>query len=441
MENSLYSWYLAQNLKLHVNCPTVIKNRRITDGRMGGTETKSQVGISAFCAVIVLIVAFVFLRDEVNLLQNSSLEAATYTGCDSKIITTSRRGAGSGRTQTQYATVAVSESGVKVTGPYIHPSSTSCQKRMFRETGIFVHSLDTKNSRINSFFDFWLLPFVLTILFIIFAVGTVKQTVFGNRLRYAPSIAYLGGAIFAVAMYWMDYERAAVSIAAANGIMPNSTAEFPDDFLDHCIRNTMKEGGYRHEVEIQTLRCQEMRLTSLARLEGLQGLEQLYLQGNKLTSLESMPKLPSLKVLSIASNETTSLSGIENAPALQELQSNKNKVASIEELSALKDLQTVAFMFNNVSDLTPLETLQELRSINFNYNKISDISALSNKPKLAEINLFSNAINDISPLYGNDGLEMLGLVGRKNTIQCDQVDQLLRRVSFKIHDSWREYCH
>ena len=98
-------------------------------------------------------------------------------------------------------------------------------------------------------------------------------------------------------------------------------------------------------------------------------------------------------------------------------------------------------MFNNVSDLTPLETLQELKSINFNYNRISDISALSNKPKLAEINLFSNAINDISPLYGNDGLEMLGLVGSRNKIQCDQVDQLLRRVSFNIHDSWREYCH
>ena len=349
MENSLYSCYSAQNLKLYLNCPTVLKKRRTTDGSMGGAETKSQTGISAFCAVIVLAVAFFFLRDEVNLLQNSSLEAATYTGCDSKIMTTSRHGSGRGRTQTQYATVAVSESGVKVTGPYIHPSSTSCQKRMFRETGIFVHSLDTKSSRINSFFDFWLLPFVLTILFIIFAVGTVKQTAFGNRLRYAPSIAYLGGAIFTVAMYWMDYERAAVSIAAANGIMPNSTAELPNDFLDRCISNTMKEGGYRHEAEIQTLRCQEMRLTSLARLEGLQGLEQLYLQGNKLTSLESMPKLPSLRVLSIASNETTSLSGIENAPALQELQSNKNKVASIEELSALKDLQTVAFMFNNVS--------------------------------------------------------------------------------------------
>ena len=397
--------------------------------------------ISACCAVIVLVVAFFFLDDEVALLQNSTLEAATYTGCAAKLFKTSNRHSGGRRNRSQYATIAISESGIKATGPYLHLSRERCEKRTFRETSIFVDSLDTRNSRINSFVDFWLLPFVLGILFMVFALGALKRTAFGKRLRFVPHVLYVGGAVSALGIYWVDYERAPIFIAAADGNEQFSSAHYSSDFLDRCIRNTMREGGYRHEREIQRLSCQKMSISSLARLEGLENLEQLYLQGNKLDNLDTMPLLPNLKVLSIASNNSTSVSGIESAPALRELQSNLNKVASIEELDTLEELQTVAFMRNNISDLSPLATLQNLKSVNFSSNNISDLSALSNKPTLAEVHMFGNAITDISPLYENNGLENLAIVGRSNTIQCDQVQRFLSRVSFKIHESWREYYH
>lgn len=76
---------------------------------------------------------------------------------------------------------------------------------------------------------------------------------------------------------------------------------------------------------------------------------------------------------------------------------NSNKVSSIDELRVLNNLQTVAFM--------------------------------------------SNEISDISPLFNSRNLEELNIVGRVNTIRCEQVEHFLSEVSFKIHDSWRERCH
>jgi len=400
---------------------------------------RTPIITSIACATVVLVLAFFFLDDEVALLQDSTLETATITGCDYKISKQTRQSRR--RNSARYASIAITPSGEKIRGAYIHPSRSSCEKRLYRDTGVFVSGLDNRLSRINSFYDFWLAPFIFTTLFLVFVMSALRASAIGTQIGYAIHIVAAVIPAVLLATYWMDYETKPISTALGSGSNTSAENNFSNELLDRCIKNTLIEGDYANEQEIQKLICQEMKISDLSRLKGLTGLERLYLQSNKLDNLNTLPNLPNLKVMSIAANKMTSLSGITNAPNLEELQSNSNKVARIDELRALNNLQTVAFMFNKISNLSPLATLQDLKSVNFNYNDISDISALANKPKLASVHMFSNKITDISPLFDSSGLEELGIVGKANTIRCEQVEQLLSQVSFKIHDSWRSRCH
>ena len=389
---------------------------------------------SGICAVIVLVLAFVFLDDEVELLQNSSIESATISGCAYKEFTRK------GRRNSQYATVAVTESGLNVTGHYIHPTRAGCEKRLYRDTKVLVADLGKEHNRIYSFFDFWLVPFLFGFVFVVCALSTLSATKYRKPFIYTSHFVVITTIFFLFATYWVNYESEPNSLTLGAGDTNSAKSAFSSNLLDRCIRNTLLEGGYQHERDIQILSCQKMSLTDLSRLQGLNGLERLYLQDNKLENLNTLPNLPNLRVLSIAANDTTSLSGIGNAPSLQELQSNLNQISSIDELRTLEKLETVAFLYNSVSDISALANLQNLKSVNFTNNEISDISALANKPKLADIGLFGNSITDISPLFDNLGLEKLAMVGRKNRIPCEQVEYLLSRISFKIHEQWRELC-
>ena len=412
---------------------------------------KKAIVTPAIFALIVLLAGVFFLHDEFELLQNSTVETATVSSCDSKRFR--RSGKRSNGYVTQYALFAISDYGISAKGPYIHPTRELCQKRLHRDLKILVSDLTTQGNRIYSFFDFWLAPFLFGLAFVMCLVSASVYLTGRKQLSHANTALAITAPLLLAASYWLDYESSAASIvpgtggsasnsassSASNSVLRDAQLSSPS--LDRCIRKTLYEGGYKHERDIQKLICQEMNITNLARLEGLNSLERLYVQDNKIADLRSLPRLENLRVLSIANNDTTSLAGIANAPALQELQSNSNKLTRIDELATLEALETVAFMFSDITDLSPLEPLNNLKSVNFNYNNISDITPLSNKPTLAKVHLFNNAITDITPLYNNTGLELLAIVGKKNTIKCEQVDYLLSRMSFNIHDQWRELCH
>ena len=386
-------------------------------------------------SLVVLLVGFI-VKDDVKLLVNSTLEPAVIGGCTYKHVKRVKNRS----TRTTYASVAYTRSGVEARGQFIHPSRARCEKRIYRDVSVFVHDFDESRNRINSFFDFWIplaivgVAFVLLLLFLLYWV--TKNRVF----QLMATVFGVAVPVGVAATYWHDFESTPKSALQRAGDTTDSASGFSANILEQCIESTIREGGYQHKSDVPKLSCQDMGITDLSALDGLNGLEKLYLQGNKLRTLDSLPMLPSLRVLSIASNKTESLIGIENAPNLRELQSNKNKVSSIDELEVLKQLETVAFMYSDISDLTPLATLKHLKAVNFNYNNISDISPLAGNAALSEVNMFSNAITDISPLYDSEGLSSLALIGSKNRIPCAQVEHLLGKRSVKIHESWRKHC-
>ena len=395
-----------------------------------------RIALKAVALALVVLLAGFIVEDDVRLLANSTLEPAVIGGCTYKHVRRVKRRT----TTTVYASVAYTRSGVEARGHFIHPSRARCEKRIYRDVSVFVHDFDKSRNRINGFFDFWIpLAFVgvglmLLLLWLLYRV--TRNRVF----QFMATVFAVAVPVGVAVAYWHDFESTPKSALQQAGDTTDSASGFSANVLEQCIQSTIREGGYQHKSDVYKLSCQDMGITDLSALAGLNGLEKLYLQGNKLRTLDSLPMLPSLRVLSIASNKTESLVGIENAPNLRELQSNMNKVSSIDELGVLEQLETVAFMYSNISDLAPLAALKHLKAVNFNYNNISDISPLAGNAALSEVNMFSNAITDISPLYNSEGLSSLALVGSKNRIPCAQVEHLLGKRSVKIHESWRRHC-
>lgn len=202
--------------------------------------------------------------------------------------------------------------------------------------------------------------------------------------------------------------------------LPNMTADYKNSFADRalgvCISYEMKQQQLRELSQLTKLSCQKDGIKSLAGLDQLTGLENLYLQGNALQSLEGMGTLPALKVISVASNkQLTSLRGLEGAAGLQEFQGNLNpELRDISAVSSLTELRIFAAMQANISDISALTRLVRLEDVVLNYNQIRDITALGQKPALQRVQLYSNPIESLAPLLSNMNMSLVGVGGKGN---------------------------
>lgn len=157
-------------------------------------------------AIVVMVLAFISLQDERELLKNSTTETATISGCIAKTFDAGKPGVG--RENTQYATSAVIQSGHTVSGSFIHPTLKYCEKRLYREVNIRVHSSDEQRSRMVTFFDFWLVPAGFLMAILILVLLAARENSQGKLIPMLINSVFVVALLTVLINYWNDYETA-----------------------------------------------------------------------------------------------------------------------------------------------------------------------------------------------------------------------------------------
>lgn len=308
--------------------------------------------------------------------------------------------------------IAISEQGRKVGGSLWWPSRKFCERSLNKPVSVLNYKTAPDKSRINSFFQLWMLPSLLMYVGLIFAISL-----------------YLPGRGFAQILTVLLLVIMAVSYFRELHPTEGDLEGFDQEnrskvVLDRCVIDRMRKKDLTKRIQLKYLLCQKSGISDLSSISDLINLEELYLQGNQLSSLESLRKLPKLRIISVGNNGMTSLKGVERAPNLEELQANLNKISDLSGVQHLSKLKVVGLMRNQIKSIAEFRHLSELEDLVFNSNQIADIQPLFNKPALKELQVYSNDIRDITPLYGNINMRIVGIRGRGN-VSCKQI-QLMR---------------
>ncbi len=107
-------------------------------------------------------VASWMVYDRVAVLTSTESATATVESCHYK-----RRKSGSSRTGS-WAPVAVTDSGTEVRGSLYWSKKRWCESSIGNRVSVFLHATDAKKNRINTFFQFWFLPGILSLFCITF---------------------------------------------------------------------------------------------------------------------------------------------------------------------------------------------------------------------------------------------------------------------------------
>ena len=154
--------------------------------------------------------------------------------------------------------------------------------------------------------------------------------------------------------------------------------------LEATGRDISSLEGLQHAVNLTFLDVRDNALTGIAPIEGLEGLERLYLNRNPISSRPSLDSFPNLTELGLESI------GIDDT--------------DLPMIAELTKLQFLGLEDNDVSDISDLSGLTNLEQLELQDNEVADISALANLTNLSVLFLQRNQITDISALVANSGL-------------------------------------
>ncbi|MEL6999893.1 MAG: leucine-rich repeat domain-containing protein, partial [Pseudomonadota bacterium] len=101
---------------------------------------------------------------------------------------------------------------------------------------------------------------------------------------------------------------------------------------------------------------------------------------------------------------------LQGLSGLQELYLDNTQVSDLSPLQGLSGLQMLRLTNTQVSDLYPLQGLSGLQGLSLNNTQVSDLAAIQGLRALQKLNLDNTQVSDLSPLAGLSGLQELDLI-------------------------------
>ncbi|KAL3875510.1 hypothetical protein ACJMK2_033456 [Sinanodonta woodiana] len=142
-------------------------------------------------------------------------------------------------------------------------------------------------------------------------------------------------------------------------------------------------------------------LDSLAALNYLPNLEELYASGNRLRSVSDLTKCRQLQEVDLSGNRLTDLSGLKGLPKLQILTVSNNQLTSLRSAGKLKSLQEIHATNNQICELKTLPSqFPALEILDIPDNQIyhwEEVCALEKLEELVELFISAN------PFCAQDG--------------------------------------
>jgi Leucine-rich repeat (LRR) protein len=168
--------------------------------------------------------------------------------------------------------------------------------------------------------------------------------------------------------------------------------------------------GIENLTNLTELYCGNNQLSSLTGIEKLTNLEVLYCYNNQLGSLAGIEKLTNLKVLYCHNNQLGSLAEIENLTNLTELYCGNNQLSSLVGIENLTNLTILYCCGNQLSSLVGIENLTNLTELYCDVNQLDSLVGIENLTNLRKLYCGNNQLNS---LVGIENLTNL------TTLYCD----------------------
>lgn len=147
---------------------------------------------------------------------------------------------------------------------------------------------------------------------------------------------------------------------------------------------------------------QPVEVTSLAGVERLGGLTELYVTGKQIVTAEEIADLTNLETLSICDASLTQIPPVENLVNLSKLILNNNKLKKIERVEHLPNLEWLKLDNNLISDVTPAFQIEKLSLLDLNGNLINSLDFLyseeARNSSIFMLDLNNNQISSVRPL-------------------------------------------
>ena len=152
-------------------------------------------------------------------------------------------------------------------------------------------------------------------------------------------------------------------------------------------------------------------IVSLAGIENLTGLTNLWIRANEITDISPLGGLVGLTALNLADNAITDVSALSGLRRLTFLAINLNgTIVDLSPLSGLTELTGNVWLHDNsITDLGALSGLTNLTGINAWNNSITDLGGLSKLTGLTQLHLDNNSVTDLSELSGLTNLTRVSL--------------------------------
>jgi len=136
----------------------------------------------------------------------------------------------------------------------------------------------------------------------------------------------------------------------------------------------------------------------LAGIELLTNLKDLELWSTQIRDISPLGSLVNLRYLFLGDNEIDDISPLSSLTKLFGLGLDNNEIKDITPLSSLTNLEVLLLIESQIRDITPLSGLTQLEILKLWDTQISDITPLLPLVNLISLNLWNNEINDISSL-------------------------------------------
>lgn len=200
-------------------------------------------------------------------------------------------------------------------------------------------------------------------------------------------------------------------------------------------KNIANLEGVQFCTQITRLDASSNPLAGFPDLNGMTGLQQLYLTNANLTQVPpQVATAPNLSVLNLSENQITDVSGLNGCAKLQILSLRVNKIAALPgtlDLPLLYDLDLSA----NRLDVFPavIFSLTKLVNLYLNDNKLAELpDNLAAMPKLKSFTAYNNVIRAIPAALGTSKIEFLNLSRNVITTLPDALFQSTHLTSLEV---------
>lgn len=208
------------------------------------------------------------------------------------------------------------------------------------------------------------------------------------------------------------------------------------DLYDNNIERMDHHLEHFNGTALKSLDLSFNNIRHIRHVQGITGLEQLFLCQNEVSRIEGLDDLAHLTNLELGANRIKEIQNLEKLQSLEMLWLAKNRIPKLENLGSLSNLRLLSIQNNKITKIEGLDKLTNLEELYISFNQIEKVEGLENLSKLNTLDIGNNKIKELTGLSHLTNLEELW-AGYNELERYDSVEKELKHLP-KFHTIYLE---